>query len=388
MPRRKKKTTSKVNKKPPTTRKSPTKRKSPTPRRTPRRSPRRTSRRSPRRTPRISPKRTPSKRKSTRTKKISEINSYRYHCGESFSDIFDSNISKRRSDAEILEKVSCKQRGNGKCKFIIKKDGGIESEIKPIDAPANIFSTRSCIGFKNHDEISKKCGCRVSNDVYQDPIKKYLSELKPDGIHSTKEHIYSLFEKLAKYVILSEDSLNEILNGAFVEIENDGGWFYDIITQDGNSPHIYMTCEHLSGSSHKSSVQQCRVGSGSLKCMNSPTISDTFDLLFGKNSHNDTWFQFEGSRGTVRDDGTATMTSVGHTWDALKYGARRFGNKIGQVITFGYSGPQLIPSNIGPCGNSRFNDSNPLVLKLKHKIKRHTGNKIERAANIIEIRQK
>ena len=361
-------------------------------RRSSRRSPKRFPTRSPKKIPKKSPKRTPtskkssSKRISTRTKKISESNSYSYHCGESFNDIFDSNMGKRRSDAEILEKVSCKKRDNGKCKFIIKKSDGIEREIKPRGAPASIFSTRSCIGFKNHDEISKNCGCSVSDDVYQGPIKKYLSELKPDGIHSTKEHIYSLFEKLAKYVILTEHSLNEILSGAFIEIKDDGGWFYDVITENNTSDNIYMRCERFKGSSHESSVTQCRVGSGSLKCMNNPTISDSFDLLFGKNSDNDTWFQFEGARGTIRDDGTVNMANFGHSVSTVDYGARRFANKIGEIVTLGYSGPQLIASNVGPCGHSKNNDSDPLVLQLKHKIQRNTGNRAGRTVKIIEIR--
>ena len=67
-------------------------------------------------------------------------------------------------------------------------------------------------------------------------------------------------------------------------------------------------------------------------------------IYFLENSHNDTWFQFEGSRGTVRDDGTAIAVTAGHTLDALKYGVRRAGNTIGQVLTFGYAGPQLIPA--------------------------------------------
>ena len=343
--------------------------------------------RAPRKSPPIkSPRKgSPARQQASKkfSKKISENNSYSYHCGDSFNDIFDSSMGKRRSDTEILEKVSCKKNDRGKCKFIIKKT---EREIKPIDGLSNIFSTRSCIGFKNHGEISKKCGCSVSDDVHQDPIKKYLSELKPDGIHSTKEHIYSLFEKLAKYVILTEHSLNEILSGAFIEIKDDGGWFYDVITENNTSDNIYMRCEQFKGSSHKSSVTQCRVGKGSLKCMNSPTISNSFDLLFGKNSHDDTWFQFEGARGTVRDDGTVNMANFGHTVSTVDYGARRIANQIGQVITFGYSGPQLIASNVGPCGHSKFNDSNPLVLQLKHKIQRNTGNRTGRAAQIIENR--
>ena len=75
-------------------------------------------------------------------------------------------------------------------------------------------------------------------------------------------------------------------------------------------------------------------------------------------------FNLKVPGGTVRDDGTATMVTAGHTLDALKYGVRRAGNTVNpKVLTFGYAGPQLIPSNVGPCGYSRFNDSNPWDFK-------------------------
>tara|TARA_Y200000002_G_scaffold355445_1_gene336422 strand:- start:405 stop:1286 length:882 start_codon:yes stop_codon:yes gene_type:complete len=293
-------------------------------------------------------------------------------------------LGEKRSDKEILKNILCENTG-GQCKFLTINSDLIKNEIKPKGKKrASLFNTRSCIGFKIHDKISKECHCRSKSDESQkDPIKRYLSELKLD---STKEHIYSLFEKLAKYTILTENNLSEILNGAFTEIKDDSGWFYDVITENNTSANIYARCERFRGSSHESSVQQCRVGSGSLKCINSPTISNSFDLLFGKNSDNDTWFQFEGARGTVRDDGTVNMANLGHTVSTVDYGARRIANKIGEVVTMGYSGPQLIASNVGPCGHSKFNDSNPLVLQLKYRIQRNTGNRAGRTAKIIERR--
>ena len=380
-------------------------RRSPGPKGSPRRSPRRSPgpKGSPRKSPgpKGSPRKSPGPKKvetlticqpypttreSPRKKKISEVNSYEYHCGDSFEQIYNRSINQRKSDEEILELVTVEKNSNDVCKFMVEgKDG--KKEIKPKSGRANLFSTRSCIGYHNHDIISQKNNCsKISNDS-SDDIKNYLSSLTPYGPKCTKEHIYSFFEKLAKYTILTPESLKDILKGAFTIIRKDGGLFYDIITEDGTSPHIYMVCERFKGSSHESRGPQCRTGSGSLNCMDSTKISSKFDLLFGKTvDKGDTWFQFEGARGTLRKDGTVNMGNVAHTMTTIDYAARRAANYVAHKASLGFAGEQLFPANVGPCGHSKFNDGNPMYLKLKKSINSGSGNRRGRSKQLIEIK--
>ena len=355
---------------------------------------------------------------SPRIKKISQRNSYETYCGNSFKNIYDEINNQRKSDDIIQDLVMCERIGKSNAyKYYINKSSEFYKKyldddteppvIKPIGSGiANIVDVRSCIGFKNQEAISKKYGCSSESESRSESESKSEpeSELELESelevgnalIHylaisnpaETQEHIYIFFENLIKYTKLRIEDLEEMLNGAYVSINKDGGLFYDIIINEFPSS-AYTTCEFMDGSSHKSDCTQLRVGRGAINCVSSEDKSYNFDLLIGKKDGN-TWFQFEQERGTIRKDGTVNMKNWAHTKTTVDYGSRKLRNilvsKIPSLFKRGIRKltnlPDVIATNVGPCGHSTYNDNNPLFIQLKYKIKKGTGNRRKRAQQI------
>ena len=79
------------------------------------------------------------------------------------------------------------------------------------------------------------------------------------------------------------------------------------------------------------------------------------------------------------------MGNVDHALTTIDYATRRAANYVAHKASLGLTGEQLFPANVGPCGHSKFNDGNPMYLKLKNSVSSGSGNRRGRSKKLIEI---
>ena len=82
------------------------------------------------------------------------------------------------------------------------------------------------------------------------------------------------------------------------------------------------------------------------------------------------------------------MRILKNTMTTIDYAARRLANFLAHKATLGLAGKQLLAANVGPCGHSKFNDSNPMYLQLKNSVSSGSGNRRGRSKQLIEIKNK
>lgn len=151
------------------------------------------------------------------------------------------------------------------------------------------------------------------------------AEARPLDLRTPEEELLgTLFCRLVNH---STPLMGDILRGAHMEVHNDGGWYYDVFTRlKGAYPRT---------SSHNSILQQYGVPEGS-------TLET---LLTGQHRGRPagqpsvTWFQLEGA---AWDPFRHPATSVVHMLNYFQY-----------IIT---------GLNIGPLGDSKYTERNPLVI--------------------------
>ena len=130
----------------------------------------------------------------------------------------------------------------------------------------------------------------------------------------------------------------KILKGAYIII-NDNGYFYNKWTKY-HKTHLKKNKKEMVGfsSSHYSLNTQYRLGSGVIYNVNDE-VTNNYDLLIGTQKNKNTWFQLEKSRLN------SMMNMLEHTFDYFSY---------------------LINNrNIGPFGESKHTESNPIILNLR-----------------------
>ena len=151
------------------------------------------------------------------------------------------------------------------------------------------------------------------------------AEARPLDLRTPEEELLgTLFCRLVNH---STPLMGDILRGAHMEVHNDGGWYYDVF--------IRLKGAYPRTSSHNSILQQYGVPEGS-------TLET---LLTGQHRGRPagqpsvTWFQLEGA---AWDPFRHPATSVVHMLNYFQY-----------IIT---------GLNIGPLGDSKYTERNPLVI--------------------------
>jgi len=282
------------------------------------------------------------------------------------------------SDLELQEKVICINDRRGVSRYYIKND-----ETGGRDYIGQDKKWAYCVA---DPEKRALITCDIASAIDttdSDYIKvaNYITALSSHG--EVEPFIVDFIEDLLIYTDVSTDDILEILKGAFVLLHGDQGIFYDIYH---SNKYMYAT-KKARTSSHYSIVKQARMGKGTLISMGDDARrSNFFELIMGKNvllddkswnpkiaemynklsviqkkaflsqhqSDQNTWFQFEAARGTLPNSGNLlatisakpSMINVGHVKSTGKY--LLTGRK----------------KNIGPFGQSRYTEANPLVIKL------------------------
>jgi hypothetical protein len=221
-------------------------------------------------------------------------------------------------------------------------------------------------------------------------VANYITTLSLHG--AVEKFIVNFIEDLLIYTNVTSDHILEILKGAFVLLEGDEGLFYN---KYHSNKYMYAT-KKGGTSSHYSIIRQARMGRGNLISMEDHLKdNDFFELIMGTNiildgepwdpeiaskyhqlskskrelflsqnrSHIHTWFQFEKARGSLPGDGNVisnlrkkpTMFNVGHVASSIEY----FGT--GKT------------ANIGPFGQSKYTERNPLKIRLCKEIEKGKG---------------
>lgn len=157
------------------------------------------------------------------------------------------------------------------------------------------------------------------------------------------DNIYILIIcNLIIYTDFNYKYLKELLRGGHFIIKGDNGKMYDIFKKISNCK---SNTNFRNISSHVSCEDIVRVGKNMI-CDIDGKENKNFDCLIGKicdnkkKGHNNcnTWFQFE----KTRIDGL--INKINHSIDYIRY--------------------IIIRKNIGPFGNSKYTDKNPIKLKI------------------------
>ena len=178
--------------------------------------------------------------------------------------------------------------------------------------------------------------------MYDSYIKNYLIFLYKNQKKLNISLIIICFLKaLYNFTYLERFDLEEIFNGAYCIIKNDGGVIYNVFKK-----YCYRKCLYLETSLHKSrDIGACggvRLGSGSIYF--NGINSETYDLLLGLDKNGDTWFQFEKSR----------IDTIYNSFIHINF---MFVYLLGKFIN--------CSENIGPFGYSKNTSKNPLILKFR-----------------------
>ena len=219
----------------------------------------------------------------------------------------------------------------------------------------------------------------ITNEIHNtsDDFTKlalYITKLTLN--YNVSSHIIDFFHDLLKFTGITFNNIIEILNGAYVIIKYDRRAFYNKFKKY----NYMMVNQGFGGSSHYSRDKQARIGSGTLMDPINNLENRNFDLLIGTidnsrlSDYNEavgkysSWFQFEEARGDLPSSsniiswytGQPTIHSAKHLGSSFKY----FRNKSTNFILnrVGLSVKPL--KNIGPLGESIYNDSEPLVLNM------------------------
>ena len=282
------------------------------------------------------------------------------------------------SDSELQNKVVCINDRRGVSRYYIKND-----ETGGRDYIGQDKKWAYCVADPKKRAL---IACDISSAIDttdSDYIKvaNYITALASHG--EVAPFIIDFIEDLLIYTDVSTDDILEILKGAFVLLHGDQGMFYDIYH---SNKYIYAT-KKAKTFSHYSIVKQARMGKVNLISMDDDAQHNTFfELIMGKNvllddkswnpkiadtyhklsamrkkaflsqhqTDQNTWFQFEASRGSLPNSGNLlatisakpSMINVGHVKSTGKY------------LLTGRT------QNIGPFGKSIYTESNPLVIKL------------------------
>ncbi len=244
---------------------------------------------------------------------------------------------------------------------------------------------------------------QIEKDIEDEPddfVKLVLYLIKLTLYSNISAHIREFIHDLIKYTQITYDNLLEILSGAYVIIKFDNGHFYKKY-----KPYNYMiasSAKIIPETSHYSYIKgQPRVGKKSIispDYYNHPdgeedtpeegNINNQFDLILGTLENSkfsskkyikksfSTWFQFEEAKGV--ESGRfigAHMFSKGHIKSTIKYGALKLQRGVLDKMRLNNYGLPL--KNIGPLGQSLYNEKNPLIIpvckdttRIKKKINR------------------
>ena len=238
---------------------------------------------------------------------------------------------------------------------------------------------------RNFNNKSRKEGKeQIDNDKFQDSIcsnesikDRYNSKTEIfDMLESIKNEqnvhndIYNFLKYLINKTNIDKDTFNEIMNGAFIILKDDGA-FYRNFKPDGfvinyETSMLIPAGMSIHKSSHWSGNLQYRLGKGEL--ITGSKKSKSFDLLVGTsvlpNFNGCTWFQFENSRIT------SIFEFLEHSVDFLKY---QTGSIQGNIGPFGnskytelkYNGP-LIVDTCDDLENCLFEGESPIVTTRKY----------------------
>ena len=173
------------------------------------------------------------------------------------------------------------------------------------------------------DNIKKDACGKKKYEYNKNGLLDYLST-----IHNTLKMHDDIYYFL-KYIINKTNvdllAFNEILKGAFVILQDDGGKFYTHFKTQGSTIEYEIILDGVAfhKSTHWSRDPQFRLGKDDLVNLTNSN-NQTFDLLMGTSILPDfkgsTWFQFENSRMT------SASTVVMHALDYVKYALFSRGN--------------------------------------------------------------
>ena len=176
-------------------------------------------------------------------------------------------------------------------------------------------------------------------------VMKYINALQND-FPEVADHIRNFLQDVLQATSMTSADMQAILQGAFVVIDGDGGYF-----RDKYAPHQYRRVGLLPMSSHGAYLsRQYRMGAKTMVSCGphgvdcgpgaAVQMNPHFDLLVGVDKDGDTAFQFERTR---RD---TVAHAFQHGMDYLKYATTK--TKV----------------NVGAFGNSPYTDTRPLRLSL------------------------
>lgn len=167
----------------------------------------------------------------------------------------------------------------------------------------------------------------------------YLICKKRNNEYIVNDYIIDILLDIVSYIkYLKLSQIIEILNGGYIIIKNDNSYFYN----------KWRKLEIINNrySSHKSIKQQYGISAGTLGKYSKN--KEGFEILIGvtdKLDINSTWLQFE--RNKIFDSNNIINGSI------------LFINHIKNYIEY------LIKNkNIGPNGESKYIENNPLILRL------------------------
>ena len=232
----------------------------------------------------------------------------------------------------------------------------------------------------------------------------YISKMS-ENTTKYNQKMAQLFDYLFEYTNVTDSDMEEIMNGAYVHIGEDGGKFYNLMCGEiltcrkqhqqheidgcvvpetcatGACKDIYTKyyteCAYMDGSSHKSwnetKYPQFRLGkqtlpnyNGSMSYVNAlctkncnQSDNSIFDFIIGLKKSGDkisTWFQLEAARGEEANNLSELYAKKNKIWQMAT---------VGHLKSSVYYG--LSKENQGPFGTSKHNDGHPLKLEyLKH----------------------